>query len=134
MEKAQLLNRATHIIHQSIPDLIGVYLFGSFANQSHTNKSDLDIAILARNKIDPTILWNIAQTIAIDIKKDVDLIDLATASTVFQAEIIYEGVKIETQDPEACDSFEDIVFAKYVRLNDLREEIIKDIQARGSVH
>jgi len=59
-----------------------IYLFGSFAKGVATKSSDVDIAYLSDSSIDNVARWNLAQDIAIALKKDVDLIDLKQAHTI----------------------------------------------------
>lgn len=134
MEKSKIFNQVINTIHQFHPDLKGIYVFGSFATQTQTADSDLDIALLANQPLDPLILFHISQEIAYAIGKEVDLIDLSQASTVFQAQIVTKGFRIESQNHHACEIFEDFVYSQYMRLNDLRAPLIQDILKRGSIY
>ena len=52
------------IICENIPEVIAIYVFGSFAQFYETKESDLDIAIFCEKKIDKVFLWKLAQKIA----------------------------------------------------------------------
>jgi len=128
-----IIKRATEIILKTFPDTRVIYLFGSTGTQFESKKSDLDLAILAKHKINHVELWNLAQAIASELKRDVDLIDLFTASTVFRYQIITTGTRIYTREKVFCDHFDNMVIGRYFRFNDLRRGIMKDIEARGKI-
>ncbi|GAK04611.1 hypothetical protein JCM19037_3043 [Geomicrobium sp. JCM 19037] len=66
-----------------------ILVFGSTAKGTDRNESDLDIAYYP--KVDSTLssydVFMIAQEFAQIIDRDVDIIDLQSASTVFRAEV-----------------------------------------------
>jgi len=66
--------------------------------------------------------------------RDVDLIALAQASTVMQAQIVSTGQCILDAQPEKRGSFEDRIYSSYALLNEERLEILKDIEMRGTVY
>jgi len=61
---------------------LAVYLFGNRANGQDGPDSDLDLAVLVEGKLSPVALWEQAQSLAVVLRCDVDLIDLRAASTV----------------------------------------------------
>lgn len=114
--------------------LLAIYIFGSWGSQYETNTSDVDIAILCNKKIPQVLLWDLTQSIAIQIEQDVDLLDLKSVSTVMQMQVISTGERVFCGDFQYCEKFEDIVFSSYARLNEERREILEDIQTRGSIY
>ncbi|MBI5346703.1 MAG: nucleotidyltransferase domain-containing protein [Chlamydiae bacterium] len=108
-----------------------IYLFGSFASNTQRQDSDLDLAILSDEKIDKIKLWELAQKIAVKIQRDVDLIDLKNASTVFQFQIFNEGKLIFCTDQIKLDFFINTTDALYLDLNEWRKEMIEDIKKSG---
>ncbi|MEH7377371.1 type VII toxin-antitoxin system MntA family adenylyltransferase antitoxin [Neobacillus drentensis] len=69
--------------------------------------SDIDIAFLSDDKkLDKYEIFLIAQEIATKLNRDVDLIDLSEASTVFQAQVIYTGRVIYCTDNNKKAKFE----------------------------
>ncbi len=121
-------------IRDAFPNVKGVYVFGSFAKSEEGKESDLDLAILLDKPADKVKLWDTAQNIAIQIQRDVDLVDLLSATTVFQYQIITTAKRIDTLDFKACDSFEDLTYAMYVRFNESRQETLDDIKNRGRIY
>lgn len=67
-----------------LPDVQAVMLFGSRADGSAREDSDLDLAVLLLGRADPVRLWEAGEIIARTLGVDVDLIDLRAASTVMQ--------------------------------------------------
>jgi uncharacterized protein len=120
-------------IKEEFPSAAGVWLFGSTASGDRTNASDIDLAILLSQKADSVKLWQCSQHIASQIHKDVDLVDLLEASTVFRAQIVQKGKLIYCADKFKCDMFEIQVLSSYLLLNEERKELMDDIKSRGQV-
>lgn len=111
----------TRFILQSYPDVLSIYLFGSFGTAFETKESDVDIALLLPEKADSVALWEVSQKIAVEINRDVDLVDLRAASTVFQNQILSTGVRIYCKDEKQCDLFEHTCLSMYLRFNEERK-------------
>ena len=88
------------------------------------NDSDIDIAILTDKQIDEYQLYMISQQLADDLKREVDIVDLKRASTVFKAEILRNGKLIYNSDNQEKMHFQLGVLQDYVFLNERRREII----------
>ena len=58
--------------------------------------------------------------------KDVDLVNLRHANTVFQHEIIFNSTLIHVADQYAVDVFEMITMSLYQKLNEERAAILAD--------
>jgi len=121
-------------IRQEIPELAGVYVFGSQASGSTHPDSDLDLAILAGARQDPAQLWELAQRLAVSAGNDVDLIDLRAASTVMRMQVVSGGKRLFCSDTVACERFEDLVYSEFVLLNEERAGILDDIRRRQRVY
>jgi len=134
MFNALLLQQMADVIQEKIPDVLGVYVFGSVAKGEAGQSSDVDLAVLAHRVLPAMDVWLLAQSLAQDAGMDVDLIDLRSASAVMRMQVIAEGQRIICEDDEACTIFEDFVFSDYARLNEERADILKDIEVRGSVY
>lgn len=82
----------THLMKELNPAFIIV--FGSFAKGTQRNDSDLDLAFYPEDRTNPPTpyqLFIIAQELAEKVKREVDLMNLQTASTVFGAQIFHTG-------------------------------------------
>jgi predicted nucleotidyltransferase len=119
---------------QEFPGLISVYRFGSFDTEHERPESDLDLAVYAGGPLPVVKLWRFAQELAAGVGRDVDLVDLAAASTVMRAQVIHGGERIHCADEFACETFEDYAYASYARLNEERSGILQDILRRRSVY
>ncbi len=122
------------VLASALPDLLAVYRFGSHGSPSERNDSDIDLAILGRRQFDGTQVWKLSQDLAIKLGREVDLVDLATASTVLGAQIVTAGTRLFCVDHNYCDSREDYILSAYARLNEERRGILSDILRRGSVY
>ncbi|EAR23454.1 type VII toxin-antitoxin system MntA family adenylyltransferase antitoxin [Nitrococcus mobilis] len=121
-------------LKQAISGLRAVYLFGSQARADATRKSDIDIAILADRPLATVERYDLAQTLAAALNRDVDLLDLRTASTVMRMQVIGSGQCLYRCGEKEVGIFEDFVFADYTRLNEERAGILADIRERGTIH
>jgi predicted nucleotidyltransferase len=118
-------NRLKHAIKQLIPNVRLVYLFGSQADGSATPSSDMDIAVLPETKLAPIARFDLEQTLAIKLNQDVDLVDLLTASTVLQNQVIMHGELLLGSENEQT-KFEMQVMSMYQHLNEERAGILQE--------
>ena len=106
-----------------------IYIFGSVAKGIENDSSDIDIAFYSQNSYEPFEIFMLAQSIGKALKREVDLIQLKSSSTVFQKEVVENGILIYEKDSLEREKFEMLVLKKYARLNEERCEIIKDYGA-----
>ena len=76
----------------------------------------------------------LAQQLAEKLNRDVDLIDLKQAFTVFKTEIIATGKVIYCQDELQRMKFEMLTYKMYVKLNEERQIILDKIHESGGVY
>jgi predicted nucleotidyltransferase len=124
----------TEFLNRHIPEVIAIYQFGSRARGTARPTSDLDLAVLAREPIPHEQRFHLAQELAVQLHRDVDLLDLRTASTVMKMQVLTTGQCLETRDERAKAEFEMYTYADYARLNEERKELLKGITERGSVY
>ena len=67
------------------------YLFGSFASGRAGVHSDLDLAVLPFEPVSDETIWNWGQMLAVELDRDVDLINLMSCSTVLRYQVVTEG-------------------------------------------
>ena len=101
-----------------------IYIFGSFGKYIERKDSDIDFAILTEKKIDEYRLFMISQKLADVLKKEIDLVDLNSASAVFRAEIVRKGKLIYYSDNLVRMDFQMKTLRDYARLNEERKEIL----------
>jgi predicted nucleotidyltransferase len=110
-----------------------IYIFGSTVkNRDRGESSDVDIAILTDEKVDEYELFILSQKLADNLKKDVDLVDLNKASTVFKIQIIKTGKLIYNSDNLEKMYFQMRTMKDYAILNEERKEVIDKIKSRGA--
>jgi predicted nucleotidyltransferase len=117
-----------------LPEASAIYLFGSVASGDARADSDLDLAVLGARPLPPERLSRARQELAELLRRDVDLVDLARAPTVLQAQIVSTGRVIRDLDPAGRERFETYVFSAYARLNEERRGILERIRAEGRIH
>jgi len=117
-----------------LPDCQAIYRFGSWGTTAERPESDIDLAVLPVNPLDPAWCWELAQSLASLAKQDVDLVDLTQASTVLRMQVVAQGERIYCSDEAEAEMFEDRVFSSYARLNEERREILSDVRRRGSIY
>ena len=121
LDKKNLIQTLQHLM----PDVRLIYLFGSQADGSATPSSDIDVAVLLKKKLDPVARFDIEQTVAIKLNQDVDLVDLLTASTVLQNQVIMSGELLFGSENEQTQ-FEMQIMSMYQHLNEERADILQE--------
>jgi predicted nucleotidyltransferase len=127
-------NALIEFVQQAIPDLIAMYRFGSQAKGSARPESDVDLAVLARHPILALHRFELAQELAVQLHRDVDLVDLRSVSTVMRMQVISTGKCLASPDDAARREFEMYVYSDYARLNEERRDILKRISASGLIY
>lgn len=118
-------NRLVQAVQNLLPEVRLVYLFGSQTDGSATLTSDIDVAVLLEKKLDPVARFDLEQTLAIEFSQDVDLVDLLTASTVLQNQVIMKGELLFGSEDEQT-KFEMQVMSMYQHLNEERADILQE--------
>jgi predicted nucleotidyltransferase len=101
-----------------------VYLFGSFGTPSQHPGSDIDIAFLPTRATDPVDCFQIAGQLTEQFGRQVDLVNLTEASTVFCKEVLRTGTPIAIESPTLQQQFEMLTLADYARLNEERQPVL----------
>jgi len=91
--------RALEQLRRIVLDALGerdaaVYLFGSMATGETRHASDIDVAILPREKLPRAFFATLAETIEEStIPYNVDLVDLREVGTAFRERVARSGIK-----------------------------------------
>lgn len=129
-----ICTRATQIVSSRLPDVVALYLYGSYAEGRQRPDSDLDLAILCRKPIDTTSLYETRMALAQELEMDVDCVDLQNIPLTLAAQVLESGILILDQDLSYRGKIETALMSRYANLNEERKEIIHDICTRGSVY
>ncbi len=121
-------------IRSEMPDVVAIYLFGSAAAGELRADSDIDLAVLPNASLPVARRWSLAQALAVSAGRDVDLVDLRSASTVMRAQVVSTGKRLYCANKSLCSEFEDRVYSDYARLNEERQHILDDIRERGRIY
>jgi predicted nucleotidyltransferase len=122
----------THL-RANLPGLLAVYAFGSQVTGEARAGSDLDLAALVEGSIDPLQLWRLSGELADIVKVPVDLLDLRTASTVMQYQVITTGRLLWNKDGQA-GIFESYILSEKTALDAARAGLLADIHKDGTVY
>ena len=132
--KESVLSALSSYLKKELPDLLGIYCFGSYGSNAFNSESDIDLAFLCHHPISNKQRFELIQQLGLLAKRNVDLIDLHNINLVMQIQILTQENRITTIDSQACQQFEDLAFAKFLRFNELRKNLVNDIQKRGSIY
>jgi len=133
----QLTREETDLIRQCLLEKVSPYLiiiFGSALTGRMLPESDIDIAFLTEEKLNAYDVFMVGQELAGLLGRDVDLVDLKSASTVFQARVITTGRVIYCSDETKRMLFEMVTLKKYARLNEERRQVMDRLFKRGLPH
>lgn len=121
-------------LRRAFDDVVAVYRFGSTAQGTASSTSDADLAVLTRARVAPERRFDVQEALAAAIGRDVDLVDLASASPVMAIQVITSGHLLYDGDSDARGRFEDLTFGAYARLNEERRGILERVAAEGTVY
>jgi len=122
------------ILRGKCKGLRAVYLYGSFGTKWERSDSDVDLAILLMRPLSVQQLWDLSSGLASRLGRDVDLIDLLSASVVMRFEAVEKGRCLYSDGSYEVREFESRVFSDYVRWNERRAPLIEAIRKRGHVY
>jgi len=112
------------------PDVLAVYVYGSAATGTLRPDSDVDLAVLPSHPIDPMLRFEVAQELAADLHRDVDLVDLRAAPTFLRGQVVGTGRRLFCADEEEVGLFEAHALSDYARLHEEMREVLEQFDAR----
>ncbi|KSU86154.1 nucleotidyltransferase domain-containing protein [Priestia aryabhattai] len=130
----QIVQSITDFLHTHI-DPSFIIVFGSFAKGTPHQESDIDIGFYVKHKkLEKYEIFMLAQELATILKREVDLVNIAEASTVFQAQIYMTGTVIYSNDDKLRMSEQMKALKMYAKLNEERKDILKKVDESGSIY
>jgi predicted nucleotidyltransferase len=128
----KMLEKKIVTYFDKIPHVVAVTLFGSFARNAATDKSDVDVAVLFEKSSVPDIfrLLEIREEISALLNKDVDLICLNTASPIIAMQAFQNGKLLLKKDNRAYVIYHTDLFTDYAELKEIRQAAEQNILNR----
>lgn len=112
-----------------------IIVFGSYAKNSTHKDSDIDVAFYSQEPpLTSYEIFLVAQELADNLKIEVDLVNLKTVSTVFKAQVYTTGTVIYSKDDTLLKTHQMTALSMYAKLNEEREDILKNIKESGSIY
>jgi predicted nucleotidyltransferase len=95
MDEALIITKKITEYFAHLQKIDTVLLFGSFAKNTFTSKSDVDIAIHSKNPITIENLVSMQTDLSDICRREIDLVDLSKAEGIFLHQIVTTGIKIK---------------------------------------
>jgi len=117
---------------ETLPQVISVVLFGSYAQDRANPQSDVDIAILCERAHLPDPLTLIAwrEDLSSLLHKEVDLVCLNTASPIIGMQVHKNGKELLVKNRQEQAKYQMMLFTDYAELKELRAPMEKEILKR----
>lgn len=122
------------MVRRCLPLAQGVYIYGSMARGEGRSDSDVDIAVVQIDPIQPYQALQLRSDLGVRLGRDIDILDLRRASTEIAFQVVGEGQCIWGAENESVALYENSLMSMYSDLQNERREIIEDIVKRGSVY
>lgn len=133
-QHADTLHQVIASLRESIPTLLGVWLFGTWGTEQERADSDIDLAVLAERPVAFEERLAAMGRISAVTDREVDLVDLTRNDAVIRAQAVATGRRVYCADPARCEAFEDFVYSDYARLNEERRAILRDVARRRRIY
>lgn len=125
---------AASIAQKHCKNLAALYLFGSMNTSYERKSSDIDIAILAKEKLTTASFVKIRENLICYFSKSVDLVDMHAASIVFCFELLKDAKRFYCVDKYYANMHETKVISLYLDFQDLRQPMVNDALKRGTIY
>jgi hypothetical protein len=121
-----ILNKAIErlpAVFEKRPEIVAAYIFGSFATGKTTDLSDIDIAVLLRDKIgleeELELIGDVSETLG---TYDFDLVILNNCPPYIQYEVTSTGKIIYERDKDARCEFQVRALQRYFDIKHIYDE------------
>ncbi len=121
-------------ITTELSDVQAIYRYGSAGSVFERPDSDIDIAILANGVVPFKDMVVLTTALRAATERDIDLNDMKKLPVTLRIQIILKGNRIFCQDQITAETYDTHTLSDYVRLNEERQYILKDIQQRGQIY
>ncbi len=126
-----MAERVRAAVLTELPNCQAIYVFGSRAANQARPDSDLDIAVLLppMTRIDDKL--SILSRLAVELKLEVDLVDLRAASDVLRREVLANGVCVHNAAPGEVLAWEAEAMTRYGHYRREVAGLLADFQETG---
>lgn len=111
-----------------------IFVFGSSVSGNFSVDSDIDLAYYSKDKIGLYDMFIIKEELADLLCREIDLINLRNASTVFKTQIVGTGIVFYCADRNRLDEFRIRTFKEYALLNEERQNILNKVKEEGAIY
>lgn len=118
-------------VRACLPDVRAIYVHGSQARGGPRPDSDIDVAVLlppARSIVDPL---GLRAALSTRLGREVDVVDLASASDVLRAEVLRHGIRIHADDADAILGWEAEALTRHARYREETADIREQFRRTG---
>lgn len=121
-------------LQAGLPGLRAVYRYGSAGGDFERADSDIDLAVLADQRLSLDELSRLSVDLMRLTGREVDLNDLHRLPVTLRVQIVVDGCRLFAADIGAADEYAARTLSDYARLNEERREILADVRRRGSIY
>ena len=113
------------------PELIGAWMFGSAVTGRLRADSDIDLAVWCGRPMDGVRRFEAQRGLGVILDRDVDLVDLASVSTLLAKEVVSNGVVLVQHDAGAVLDFHARTLSDYAALMEATRDIRAAVRRDG---
>ncbi|HHN64179.1 MAG TPA: hypothetical protein ENK09_02310 [Nitrospirae bacterium] len=132
MERNEILLEIKNFLN-SRDDVLLAFVFGSFIEDRQTEESDIDIAILFKQRPDFSTLTEIIDTLSGIAKREADIVVLNDSSPIIRMQVLKKGRLIKKINDSVYNDFFTRTIKEYDDLKRIRKEQEKNI-LRGRIY
>ena len=126
ISKSNIIKKASEFFNQR-NDVLFAYLFGSYARDTATTRSDIDIAVYLVDEVyDSAKKMDFIHSLSIVLKEDaLDLVILNQAPVTLTINVLKKHIMIIDKDPLIRHRFESLIMRKYFDFSIIEKEILE---------
>ena len=126
INKSHIIKKASEYFNQR-NDVLFAYLFGSYAGNRATSRSDIDIAVyLVNESCDSTKKMDLIHSLSMVLNEDaLDLVILNQAPVTLAINVLKKHIMIIDKNPLIRHQFESLIMRKYFDFSIIEKQILE---------
>ncbi len=132
MDRNEILSEIKDFLN-SRDDVLLAFVFGSFIEDRQTEESDIDIAILFKQRPDFSTFTEIIDTLSGIAKREADIVVLNDSSPIIRMQVLKKGRLIKKINDSVYNDFFTRTIKEYDDLKRIRKEQERNI-LRGRIY